>query len=103
MLTVGIEGTIYKGEAEVRIAGTGRKRLKASVRRWLKRRSAIEAVIGHAKTDGRLGRNYLLGREGDKINAILSGCGYNIRKLLKGLLFYIFFYRQRSLLTVKNF
>jgi len=99
----GYRGHNYKGEAEVRIAGRGRKRLKASVRKWLKRRSAIEAVIGHAKTDGRLGRNYLLGREGDKINAILSGCGYNIRKLLKGLLFYIFFYRQRSLLTVKNF
>ena len=99
----GYRGHNYKGEAEVRIAGRGRKRLKASVRKWLKRRSAIEAVIGHAKTDGRLGRNYLLGREGDKINAILSGCGYNISKLLKGLLFYLFFYRQRSLLTVKNF
>jgi hypothetical protein len=33
------------------------------------------------------GRSYFLGREGDKINAILSGCGYNIRKLLKALLF----------------
>jgi IS5 family transposase len=96
----GYRGHSYKGEGEVRIAGRGRKRLKASVRKSLKRRSAIEAVIGHAKTDGRLGRNYLLGREGDKINAILSGCGYNLRKLLKVLLFYLFFYRQRSLSTV---
>ena len=96
----GYRGHNYRGEAEVRIAGRGRKRLKASVRKWLKRRSAIEAVIGHAKTDGRLGRNYLLGREGDKINAILSGCGYNIRKLLKALLFCLFFCRQRSLSTV---
>ncbi len=96
----GYRGHNYKGGAEVRIAGRGRKRLKASVRKWLKRRSAIEAVIGHAKTDGRLGRNYLHGREGDKINAILCGCGYNMRKLLKALLFYLFFCRQRSLSTV---
>ncbi len=99
----GYRGHNYKGEAEVRIAGRGKKRLKASVRKWLKRRSAIEAVIGHAKTDGRLGRNYLHGIDGDKINAILSGCGYNMRKLLKALLFCIFFYRQRSLLAVKNY
>jgi IS5 family transposase len=58
-------------------------------------------VIGHAKTDGRLGRNYLHGRDGDGINAILSGCGYNMRKLLKVLLFCLFFYRQRSLLAVQ--
>ena len=87
----------------VHIAGRGTKKLKASVRKWMKRRSAIEAVIGHSKTDGRLGRNYLHGREGDKINAILSGCGYNMRKLLKVLLFCLFFYRQRSLLAVKNY
>ena len=37
----------------------------------MKRRSAIEPVIGHAKADGRLGRNFLKGREGDNINAIL--------------------------------
>jgi IS5 family transposase len=96
----GYRGHNYKGEAEVHIAGRGRKRLKASVRKWLKRRSAIEAVIGHAKTDGRLGRNYLLGREGDEINAILSGCGYNLRKLLKALLFCLFFCRQRLLSMV---
>ncbi len=96
----GYRGHNYRGEAEVRVAGRGRKRLKASVRKWLKRRSAIEAVIGHAKTDGRLGRNYLLGREGDKINAILSGCGYNIRKLLKALLFCLLFCRKRTLSTI---
>ena len=96
----GYRGHNYRGEAEVCIAGRGRKQLKASVRKWLRRRSAIEAVIGHAKTDGRLGRNYLLGREGDKINAILAGCGYNIRKLLRVLLFCLFFCRQRSLSTL---
>jgi IS5 family transposase len=96
----GYRGHNYRGDAEVRIAGRGRKRLRASVRKWLKRRSAIEAVIGHAKTDGRLRRYYLLGREGDEINAILSGCGYNIRKLLKALLFCLFFCRRILLSTV---
>lgn len=96
----GYRGHNYKGSAEVHVAGRGMKRLKFSVMKWLKRRSAIEAVIGHAKTDGRLGRNYLIGKEGDRINAILSGCGYNIRKLLKVLLFCLFFCRQRSLSAI---
>lgn len=102
MLTVGYRGHNYKGEAVVHVAGRGTRKLRASIRKWIKRRSAIEAVIGHAKTDGRLGRNFLKGREGDNINAILSGCGYNMRKLLKVLLFCIFFYRQRSFLAAQN-
>lgn len=61
----------------IHIAGRGKRKLKESLGKWLRRRSAIEAVIGHAKTDGRLGRNYITGEEGDKINAILCGCGYN--------------------------
>jgi transposase, IS5 family len=61
-----------------------------SVRKWLKLRLAIEVVIGYAKTSGRLWRNYLHGIDGDTINAILSGCGYNMRKLLNALLFAYF-------------
>ena len=37
------------------------------------------------KTDGRLGRNFLKGRDGDRINAILAGAGYNYRLVLKWL------------------
>jgi hypothetical protein len=48
-------------------------------------RSAIEAVIGHSKNDSRMDRNFLLGKEGDKINAILCGCAFNLRKLLNHL------------------
>jgi IS5 family transposase len=90
----GHRGHNYTGEALVHIAVRGAKKLKASVRKWIKRRSAIEAVIGHAKTDGRLGRNYLHGREGYNINAILSGCGYNVRRLPMALHFCLFFWRQ---------
>ena len=99
---VGYRGHNYKGEAMVNVAGRGMRKLRASIRKWIKRRPAIEAVIGHTKTDGRLGRNLLKRREGDNINAILSVCGYNVRKLLKVLLLCIFFYRQRSLFAAKN-
>jgi hypothetical protein len=43
-------------------------------------------VFGHIKSDGRLGRNYLLGLEGNRNNAILCGSGQNIRKLLRAFL-----------------
>jgi IS5 family transposase len=35
----------------------------------MKRRTAIEPVIGHMKNDGHLGRNYLKGKVGDMTNA----------------------------------
>jgi hypothetical protein len=55
------------------------------IKRELRRRSAIEAVIGHMKTDGHLGRCYLKGREGDATNAVLSAVGYNLRLVLAWL------------------
>ena len=55
------------------------------MKRELKRRSAIEPMIGHAKNDGRLGRNWLLGPDGDKINAILAAAGHNLRLVLNKL------------------
>jgi IS5 family transposase len=86
----GYRGHTYRGPAVVHLARSGTRKLKRSLRYWLKRRSAIEPLIGHAKNDGRLGRNYLSGVEGDRINALLAGCGYNIRKLLRQLLFWLF-------------
>ena len=58
--------------------------------KWLRRRSAIEPVFGHLKSDNRLERNPLQGKEGDRINAILAGCGFNLRKLLRAFLLPIF-------------
>jgi IS5 family transposase len=43
----------------------------------MKRRAAVEPVIGHLKAEHRLGRNYLKGRDGDRINAVLAAAGYN--------------------------
>jgi IS5 family transposase len=55
------------------------------IKRELRRRSAIEAVIGHMKTDGHLGRCFLKGREGDAINVILTAVGHNLRLVLAWL------------------
>ena len=56
-----------------------------SIRRELKRRNAIEPIIGHMKSDGLLHRNYLKGTEGDAINVILCGAGQNLRLILRHL------------------
>ncbi len=55
------------------------------IKRELRRRSAIEPVIGHLKAEGHLGRCYLKGRTGDAANAILSAVGYNFRRILAWL------------------
>ena len=55
------------------------------IKRELRRRSAIEAVIGHMKAEGHLGRCYLRGRAGDAANAVLSAIGYNFRLILAWL------------------
>jgi IS5 family transposase len=70
----------------LRVFKSGQKRgVHGQIKRELRRRSAIEAVIGHCKEDGHLGRNHLKGRRGDQINAIMSAVGYNLRLILKWL------------------
>jgi len=56
-----------------------------TIRRELKRRSAIEPVIGHLKSDGLLERNHLHGERGDAINLVLAAAGHNLRLLLAWL------------------
>ena len=53
-----------------------------TIRREMRRRNAIEPVLGHMKTDGLLERNHLHGPEGDAVNAILCAIGHNCRLLL---------------------
>ena len=67
-----------------RVFKSGQKRgVHGQIKRELRRRSAIEAVIGHTKTDGHLDRNFLHGRDGDRANAVLSAIGYNLRLILR--------------------
>jgi len=65
----------YKGAARVHISGGGPRKKSRWERHWRRRRSAVEPVIGHAKHDNRMERNYLQGSEGDKMNAVLAACG----------------------------
>ena len=74
----------------VHLTNKKKRTLKRSEWKWLRRRSAIEPVFGHLKADNRLERNPLYGKEGDRINAILAGCGFNLRKLLRAFLLPIF-------------
>ncbi len=62
-----------------------KKKASLTLRKYFKRRSAIDPVISHLKSDHRMDRNYLLGHLGDRINAILSGCAFNLRKILNHL------------------
>jgi IS5 family transposase len=62
-----------------------RRRVTETIKRELRRRSAVEPVIGHAKSEHRMGRNYLAGTHGDAANAVLAAAGYNFRRLLEWL------------------
>jgi len=89
----------YRGhtvtDTSVHIAGT-KHRMSRSLRKWLRRRCAIEPIIGHLKSDGRFDRNYLKGTIGDKINALLCGSGANIRKIIEA---FLCLYRKNTELT----
>jgi transposase, IS5 family len=65
---------------------TGQKRrMTPVIKREMRRRAAVEPVIGHIKNEHRMERNYLAGTQGDAINAILAAAGYNFRLLLTWL------------------
>lgn len=76
----GYRGTEHHPEG-VAVYLSGRKNLSGTLTKLLRRRAAIEPVIGHTKHDHGMERNHLLGRAGDRINAMLSGCGWNLKKL----------------------
>jgi len=74
----------YKGhgitERKIFISGQ-KKGMTGWFKKQLKRRQAIEPHIGHMKSDGKLGRNYLKGKIGDQLNAVLCGIGHNLRMI----------------------
>jgi IS5 family transposase len=80
----GYRGHNHKEKFRVWITGQVR-RVTRPIRRERKRRAAVEPVIGHVKAEHRLGRNYLKGRDGDRINAVLAAAGYNFSLLLRWL------------------
>jgi transposase, IS5 family len=82
----GYRGHNAPPEYKFRVFTSGQKRrVTPKIKRELRRRSAIEPVIGHLKSEHRMGRNYLWHRKGDATNAILAAAGYNFRRLIRWL------------------
>ena len=87
----GYRGHNAPPDYKFRVFTSGQKRrMTPKIKRELRRRSAVEPVIGHLKDDHRMGRNYLWHRSGDATNAILAAVGYNFRRLIRWLSLLLF-------------
>lgn len=78
----------YKGHGveDKQVYISGQKRgLTRTLKKQLKRRSAIEPHIGHMKSEGKLRRNYLKGMIGDALNALLCAIGHNLRMIWRNI------------------
>ncbi len=78
----GYRGHNYPNKFRVWLSGQVR-RVTKTIRREMKRRAAVEPVIGHLKAEHRMERNYLKGRAGDRANAVLAAAGYNFNLLIR--------------------
>jgi IS5 family transposase len=70
-------GPKHLGGMAIRLASQKKRNVTPQELRRCKRRSASEPIIGHTNSDHRMDRNYLKGEDGDKINALLAGCGFS--------------------------
>ncbi len=94
----GYKGKTKIGETEILIPKPQKKSMseyeKKKMRGMFRRRASIEPVIGHLKTDNRLGRNFLKGVVGDQMNVMLASAAYNFRKWMrKAETFFVSFYK----------
>ncbi len=95
----GYKGHKVQGHSTAIYLTAQKRGVTDKIKKWLKRRAVIEPIIGHAKNEGLLGRNYLKGTEGDKINAVLAAVGFNLRQLLRFLKL-LRAYIQKIILTI---
>jgi IS5 family transposase len=56
---------------------------KQTKRKKFRARAGIEPIIGHLKTDYRMGQNYLSGEQGIQINALMAATAWNLKKLME--------------------
>ncbi|KOR46083.1 transposase, partial [Xanthomonas oryzae] len=80
----------YRGREVDGVQILHRGKAKTLTRRqwgWIKRRQAVEPVIGHLKQDCRLNRCYLTGAQGDALHVLGCAAGYNLRWLLRWIAF----------------
>jgi IS5 family transposase len=78
------EHSVESETCRVIIAGS-KKGISKAIKKEMKRRSGIEAEIGHQKSDGKLGRNWLKGMLGNAQNAVLCAARNGPRKILAHL------------------
>lgn len=71
------------------LKGGQKRRVITAVKLQMRRRSAVESVIGQNKNEHRLSRNHLAGEHGDAINPILAAAGYNFSPLLRWLKMFV--------------
>ena len=82
----GYKGHNAPASHKFRVYTSGQKRrMTPAIKREMRRRAAVEPVIGHTKNEHRMDRNYLAHSSGDAINAVLAAMGYNFRLLLNWL------------------
>ena len=82
----GYRGHNAPPEHKIKVYISGQKRgVTQAIKRDLRRRSAVEPVIGHAKATTAWTATILKGVQGDAINAVLAAAGYNFRRLLAWL------------------
>jgi transposase, IS5 family len=82
----GYRGHNAPPDHKFRVFISGQKRgVTPKIKRQLRRRAAVEPVIGHLKAEHRMSRNYLWYRRGDSANAVLAAVGYNFRRLIRWL------------------
>ena len=75
---------VDKANPDIDIKHRGKfKSLTDEDKKDLKRRQAIEPIIGHLKADHQMNRCHLKGSLGDSLHAVLCAAGYNIRWLLR--------------------
>ena len=81
----GYKGNDYQHKSRIFATGT-KKNLSEDDKKFMRRRNAIEPVIGHLKRFFRMGRNYLKGKIGDVLNPLLAAIGFNLRALCNRLI-----------------
>ena len=92
--------------------GTGKTKYeKRKLRERFRRRTAIEPLIGHSKSDVGMDRNYLKGETGDRVNAMLAATASNFKSWMRNALEHLIFvlnfinsvldYIKRSWITIQ--
>ena len=86
MVNFRLTTTVDRDNPDLTIIHRGKaKSLGEPERKLIKRRNAVEPVIGHLKADHRMDRCHLKGEIGDRLHAVLCAAGYNLRWLFRAI------------------